>query len=188
MFIDKLLSLAIGLLFLLVLSCDSPSGNSSNETTTLTSQRTLKNDPAFWDYAASSNMLQTEIGQLAMEKGEPESIKALGEKAVKFHSKALQQLKSITRQHATLHLPDSLTGADSKLVKEFKQLEGEEFNARYKAFIASTHQMQLTRYKEALEKADDQVTRDWLNSILTHLQEKLNDLYTADSVQENATL
>ena len=180
MFIEKLFALIIGLLFLFVLACDGPSGSAEHKTVTLTSQRTLKSSPAFWDYAASSNMLQVEIGQLAIERGD-ESVKVMAEKAVGFHSQALKQLKAIARKHMGIQLPDSLSGADSNLIKEFELLEGEKFNARYKAFISNSHQLQLSRYQEALQKADDQETREWLDALVRHLHEELGDLDKAEA-------
>jgi putative membrane protein len=188
MFIDKLLSLIVGLLFLMVLSCDGPSGNSANKTITLESKRTLKNNPAFWDYAASSNILQTEIGQLMIEKGEPQTLQLLAEKSVSFHSEALEELKEIVSQYKSIQIPDSLIGADKDLVKEFELLKGEELETRYKAFINSTHKSQLTRYEEALRKADDKKTRDWLIKMIAHLHEKLDQINATDSIQQKATL
>ena len=183
MFIDKLLGLIIGVLFLLVLSCDGPTDASSEKNITLQQKRTLKNDVAFWDYAASSNMLQTEIGQLVLERGESPAIQALAQKAVSFHSEALSELNTIAKQYKVPIMPDSLIGADSDLVKQFELLKGEELTKRYKAFIASTHKNQLTRYEEALGKADDQKTRDWLMKMVVHLQEELEQLSKVDSLQ-----
>ena len=185
MFIDKLLSLAIGLLFLLVLSCDGPAADSEKKAPI--EQRTLSQDPVFWDYAASSNMLQAEIGQLAIERGEPATIKKIAEKAVSFHSTALTKLKTLASQQSGVHLPDSLTGADSQLVRDFEQLEGEEFNDRYRAFIVSTHRLQLERYQEALLKTEDIKTREWLTDMLLHLREEIQQFERVDSLDQDSS-
>ncbi|MEJ8801160.1 DUF4142 domain-containing protein [Pontibacter sp. H249] len=183
MFTDKLFALAVGILFLFILSCDGPISNEAENTVALTTQKTLKNSPAFWDYAASSNMLQVEMGQLAIERGD-ENLKNMAEKAIGFHSASLNKLKSIARKHTGIYLPDSLSGADKGLVDEFELLEGEEFDARYRAFILNSHQLQLSRYQEALPQADDEETKAWINSILTHLQQELNSFEQADSLQK----
>ncbi len=188
MFIDKLLGLITGLLFLLVLSCDGPSNDSTNKTITIQTKRTLKADPAFWDYAASSNMLQTEIGQLVIEQGEPQALQAVAQKAVNFHSEALQELKVIAAQYNGIIIPDNLIGADNDLVKEFSLMKGEELANRYKAFVNSTHQSQLTRYEEALKIADDQQTKDWLIKMIAHLHEELDQINTINSTQEKSAL
>ena len=182
MFIDKMLSLAVGLLFLLVLSCDGPSERAESDINALASEPTLADDAVFWDYAASSNLLQAEIGQLAKEKSTAPPIKLLAEEAVQFHSSALQELKKLAKKHASVQLPDSLATADRDLVKELAQLEGEEFEIRYRAFINSTHQTQLTRYEEALQKTEVPELRNWLRNMVTHLRKELQQHSMLDSL------
>lgn len=182
MFIDKAVSLIFGIIFLFVLSCDGPSAESVAENAAVVEKnKPLQNDPVFWDYAASSNMLQTEVGELAAEKGGTDSIKALGEKTVSFHSKAMQQLRSLVSKYENIHLPDSLGSADKDLVQEFKLLEGEAFNTRYRDFIVNSHRMQLELYQEALSRAEDKKTRDWLRAMLMHLRKELETVASADS-------
>ena len=144
--------------------------------------RSLQSDPAFWDYAASSNILQTEISRLAAEKGTTENIRNLGGQSADFHAQALERLRRLVAEHQRLQLPDSLGDADKGLVQEFRLLEGEEFDTRYRDFITSTHLAQLDRYEEALNKADDQETRDWLMGMRAHLREELDLLAQPDSV------
>ncbi|MCJ8165515.1 DUF4142 domain-containing protein [Pontibacter sp. E15-1] len=180
MFFDKLLSLAFGVLFLLMLACSgSPS---ENEADTISVTRSLQRDPAFWDYAASSNMLQAEIGRLATEKAASPKIKALGQQAADFHSQALVSLRKLVAGESNLQLPDSLGGADKGLVQEFMLLEGNEFDVRYRNFIISSHRTQLDRYEEAIGRADDQETRDWLMHMRAHMRKALDTLAQPDSV------
>jgi putative membrane protein len=76
MFIPKLLSSACGAVFLLLLACSGPSAETETEAPQIIVIRTLQDDPAFWDYAASSSMLQVGAGKLAMEKGSTAQVKA----------------------------------------------------------------------------------------------------------------
>lgn len=181
MLIDKLLSLVFGILFLVALSCDGP-GSRTGERGDVAA-RTLSDDPAFWDYAFSSNLLQTEIGQLVNEKEVSMEVKALASEAASYHGKALRELKPLAKRHTSTPLPDSLSRADRDLVNEFKQLDGEELESRYRAFIRSTHQNQLTRYQEALQRAEDQRIRKFLNGMLEHLRQELTALAKLDSLQ-----
>ncbi len=180
MFIDKLLSIVLGISFLLMLACsESPS---ENETNTISVTRSLQQDPAFWDYAASSNMLQVELGRLAAKQGSAVKVKTLGQQAADFHSSALMNLKEVMAKEERIHLPDSLAGADKGLVKEFALLQGEAFDARYRSFVISSHRTQLDRYEEALSRADDQKTRDWLMDMRAHMRKTLDTLVQPDSV------
>lgn len=180
MFIDKLLTTLFGVLFLLMLACDGPSSNP--EADTITVNRSIMYDPAFWDYAASSNMLQVEVGRLAAEKGSTEKVRALGQKAVDFHGNALERMQQIMADKEDIQLPDSLGGADRGLVQEFMLLEGEAFDTRYRDFVTSTHRTQLDRYEEALRRAENQKVRDWLMDMRAHMREELDELTHPDSV------
>ncbi|WP_439881175.1 DUF4142 domain-containing protein [Pontibacter sp. MBLB2868] len=183
MFIDKVISLAFGLVFLFVLSCDGPTSDTVvEEGTPVSKNKTLRDNPVFWDYAASSNMLQTELGKLAAEKGSTEEIRLIGQKAADFHYKALEQLRSLVASQTKVHVPDSLGAADHDLVEEFKLLKGEDFDTRYHDYILNSHKMQLERYQEALSIAENQGTRKWLQAMLVHLREQLNSVAATDSV------
>lgn len=180
MLADKLRLIPFYAAFLLLLACgkSSPEG----ETNTITVAQSLQHDPAFWDYAASSNLLQTEISHMATEKGGTENIRNLGKRSADFHMQALERLRRLVAKNKRIQLPDSLGEADKGLVQEFMLLEGEEFDTRYRDFVVSTHLAQLDRYEEALSKADDQETRDWLMGMRAHLREELDLLAQPDSV------
>ncbi|MFD3001411.1 DUF4142 domain-containing protein [Pontibacter toksunensis] len=179
MFYDKLLTNLFGALFLLMLACDGPSSNP--EAKTITVNRSIMYDPAFWDYAASSNMLQAEISRLAIEKGSTENIRAFGQRAADFHGGALKRMQRLMDGNDGVQLPDSLGSADRGLVQEFQLLEGEAFDTRYRDFIASSHRTQLDRYEEALRRADDQKVRDLLMDMRAHMREELDKLAQPDS-------
>lgn len=180
MFADTSRIITFAAFFLLLQACSGPS--SEGEANTISVTKNLQHDPAFWDYAASSNILQTEISRLAVEKGATENIRNLGGQSADFHAHALERLRRLVAKHQRIQLPDSLGDADKGLVQEFILLEGEEFDTRYRDFIISTHLAQLDRYEEALSKADDQVTRDWLMGMRSHLREELDLLAQPDSV------
>ena len=182
MFVDKLLSLTFGAAMLLLAACNGPAADAETATNTISVTQNLQHDPAFWDYAASSSMLQTEISRLAIEKGSTEKIKALGQQSADFHSNALKNLKKLVAKQKQIQLPDRLGAADKGLVQEFVLLEGEEFDTRYRDFMISTHTAQLDRYEDALRKADDQRTRDWLMNMRTHIRKELDVLAQPDSV------
>ncbi|RDV15561.1 DUF4142 domain-containing protein [Pontibacter diazotrophicus] len=176
----KLSTILFGALFPLMMACDRPSSNP--EADTITVNRSIMYDPAFWDYAASSNMLQVEISRLAVEKGTTEKTRALGQRAVDFHGNALERMKKLMADKEKIQLPDSLGGADRGLVQEFQLLEGEEFDTRYRDFIASSHRTQIDRYEEALLRAENQKIRDLLMDMRAHMRDELDRLAVPDSV------
>ncbi|AKD02562.1 DUF4142 domain-containing protein [Pontibacter korlensis] len=177
MFIDKVLATTLGAVFLLVLACEGPATEKNDDKDTAV-VKTLKHEPAFWDYAASSNMLQIEIAKVAAGKGATEQTRSMAREALAYHKQALTELKNLAQKHNNIQLPDKLTGADLGLVEEFKLLEGKELDIRFREFVLSTHNAQLNRYAEALTKAEDQGTRDWLADMRVHLQDEISRINT----------
>jgi putative membrane protein len=184
MFLDKFISLIIGVLFLFAISCDGPTSNEAGDKnfTTSKAKKPLLQDPVFWDYAASSNMLQVELGKLALENASSEQMKSRGGNISDFHSKALSQIKSLVSEQPDIKLPDSLGTADRKLIDELRELKGEEFNTRYRDFILNTHKLQLERYQEALGRAENQKVKDWLQAMLIHLKDEFEIVSSPDSL------
>lgn len=180
MFLDKIITFALAAIFLIALSCEGPAAEEAT-TENIPQKRTLQHEPAFWDYAASSNILQIEIAKIAAENGSTEHIRSIASEAVAFHAKALEELKTLAQQHDKIQLPDSLGAADMGLVLEFKLLEGKELDTHFREFVLSTHNAQLSRYEEALLKADNRKTRNWLMDMRTHLREEINTVAEADS-------
>lgn len=181
---DKLLTLIIGVVFMIVLSCDGPSSTETSEAQTPAKTNALKpllQDPVFWDYAASSNMLQTELGQLAVEKGTTAEMRERGEHIMNFHGQALEQIKQLVAGQERINLPDSLGSADRELVNELRELQGEEFSNRYRDFVLNTHKLQLERYREVLDRANSSEVEKWLQTMLLHLQKELDSFSKLDS-------
>lgn len=167
---------------MLVLACEGPAEDKEEDSPPVTQQRmhSLLHDPTFWDYAASSNLLQVELGQLAAEQAATDKVRQLGRQAAEVHGEALAQLRMLN-PGGTMVLPDSLGGADRGLVQEMRLLDVQEFDLRYREFILSTHNAQLDRYEEALAKTDDEKLRKWIEEMRLHLRQELNKLATTDS-------
>lgn len=186
MFSNKKIRTLIFLVFICTLSCGGPSNETeAAETTQLKDSHNL--NPAFWDYAVSSNLLQVELGRLAAEKGTTQQVKDWGIKAEKFHKRALQQLRALGSGHDAILLPDSLGSADKKMVQDFSLLQGADFDARYRDHLLISHKAQLSRYEEALQKAGGPKLKNWLLNMQEHMREQLQIVEQADSLQTTKT-
>jgi putative membrane protein len=183
MYINKILTLALGAILLLSASCDNQRTRPDARELTFTIEKP-EPSPMFWDYAASTSMLHTELGRLAKEKSKKQQVTAFADSAVRIHSNALRSLQTIAVKYTHVQLPDSLSGADRSLVDEFKKLEGEEFEMRYLEYLKSTHQKQYSRFQQTLSETEDPALRRWLNSMKARLQNQLKQYSLLDSVKE----
>ncbi|WP_162428404.1 DUF4142 domain-containing protein [Pontibacter pudoricolor] len=184
MFTNKLTTLALVLLFLSLQACDKQRTSQSDTTEVTYTLDRHEPSPMFWDYAASTSMLQTELGKLASEKSQDSMVLTFADSALVIHSKALTRLRSIAEKYKHIQLPDSLTGSDKEMVEEFKLLEGKEFEKRYLEYLVLNHKAQLNRYQETLSETEDPALRQWLNTMRARLRGQLQFYAEVDTVKE----
>jgi putative membrane protein len=184
MFINKLIPFALGLILLFLPACDNRRTTQSDTTEVTYTLDRHEPSPMFWDYAASTSMLQTELSKLASEKSQDSMILTFADSALVIHSKALTRLRRIAEKYKHIQLPDSLTGSDKEMVEEFKLLEGKEFEKRYLEYLMLNHKAQLNRYQETLNETEDPALRQWLNTMRTRLRSQLQFYAEADTVTE----
>lgn len=184
MLTDKLLTLAFGLVFLLMIACsDGPEADQA-KTTTPPAVKEMSRSAAFLDYAASTTMLQAELARLASERAQSEEVKALGTEMLDFYSGAMKQLQQVARAEG-LHtsLPDSLGSADRATVEEFGKLTGAAFDEHYKAYVYESQQSQLDHYGEMLLRAEEEEIRSWVNEMQLQLRARLQLAAQYDSAR-----
>ncbi|MCC9137129.1 DUF4142 domain-containing protein [Pontibacter silvestris] len=182
MMYHKQLTSAFGAILLLMLAV-ACSGPSEKQSTSGEEPPASTANLAFWDYAASTNMLQAQLGQIASEKAQSKPLRKIGEEEEDFNNKALQKLKRLVRKQPHIQLPDSLGGADQEIVYEFRSLQDTEFNSRYRSFLVSSHESQLAWYEDALRDFKDPALRRWVYGMQEHLREQLQEIAKTDSTQ-----
>ena len=105
MFTHKPITLALGVALLFLLACDNQRTTRSDTTEVTYTLDRHEPSPMFWDYAASTTMLQTELGKLASEKTQDSMILIFADSALVIHSKALQSLRKIAEKYKHIQLP-----------------------------------------------------------------------------------
>lgn len=180
---DKLLTILFGLIFLLMIACsDSPESATQQTAAIAPAMKENRSKAAFLDYAASTNMLQLELARVAIERGQSEEVRKLGEEALEFHANALDSLRLAVGDADRESLPDSLGAADRAIVEEFRNLPAAEFDARYRQYLLSAHTAQLERYEEVLLKTEEENIRNWITQVQEQLQERVQVTAKADTV------
>ncbi|MBX0335508.1 DUF4142 domain-containing protein [Pontibacter sp. HSC-14F20] len=184
MLTDKLLTLAFGLIFLLMIACGDSPKTEQSKTAAPPVVKEMSRSAAFIDYAASTTMLQTELARLASERAQSEEVKALGTEMLAFYNQAMKQLRQVARAEG-LHtsMPDSLGSADRITVDEFEKLTGTTFDERYREYVYTSQQSQLDHYSEMLLKAEEEEIRNWVNEMQLQLRARLQLAAQDDSVR-----
>jgi putative membrane protein len=175
MLTDKVLTLVFGLLFLMMIAC---SDNAETDTAQQDGKppvvREMSRSAAFVDYAASTNMLQTEIAKVAVARAQHEDVKVLANQMLAFYEEAQQSLRQVARSEGLQNsLPDSLGSADRATIEEFRKLPSGEVDERYRQYISSAHKSQLDHYQEMLARAEEAEIRNWVNEMHLQLRARL---------------
>src|SRR5688572_26629097 len=84
---------------------------------------TIENDTIFLQDAASSGLLEVQLGNLAQQQGASQEVKDFGAMMVRDHEAANTELKSIAARMG-VSLPDTLMRKDKRHFDHVSQLKG----------------------------------------------------------------
>src|SRR5579875_1564346 len=85
-------------------------------------------DQQFVDFAAQTDMVEANLGQLAQSSATAQPIKDFGQTLVTDHTKDYGQLYSVAHQ-ANLNIPNAIdTDHDKMMIDPFQKLQGAAFD------------------------------------------------------------
>lgn len=140
---------------------------------TLHAQNTAsKSDSTFVAKAAVGGMEEVELGQLAQEKASSPAVKQFGERMVKDHSKANQQLASAAQQSGIAIPPD----ADKKAQKEASKLankSGKDFDTAYMKMMVKDHTKDVQEFQKEASSGQAPAIKNTASQTVPVLEEHL---------------
>ncbi|QJX47495.1 DUF4142 domain-containing protein [Hymenobacter taeanensis] len=113
-------------------------------------------DPVFLMTAASSNLLEIQLGQLAAQRASNAEVKRYGQMMVDHHTKATQQLKSVAIPLG-VDLPQTMMPIHQAIADKVMAKSGKEFDEAYMDAMETAHKMDVAMF-EVKEKAADTPT------------------------------
>jgi putative membrane protein len=122
--------------------------------------------------AASSAMMEVQLGQVAHERGGTQQVKDFGGRMMLDHGKAAEELAAIAAQ-TNLKLPVQVAKRHTLLIARLSKLSGKEFDKQYLQSMVKSHTRNVARFKKALIKVKDHELNAWTDSTLPLLQEHL---------------
>ncbi|WP_210490093.1 DUF4142 domain-containing protein [Rufibacter aurantiacus] len=102
-------------------------------------------EATFLTEAASSSMMEVQLGKLALERSANSEVKRLAQTLVDHHTKGSQELTSIA-SGMNLTLPTALLPEHQKLVDELSKLTGSEFDRKYIDKIEDAHESDIALF------------------------------------------
>ena len=131
-------------------------------------------DQQFVDFAAQTDMVEANLGQLAATAATDQSIKDYAQMLVTDHTADYKQLSDVAKQ-ANLTVPSAIDDQHNKaMVGPFQKLKGAAFDHKYAAEMVGGHTKAIEIYKKEAQDAQNSALKSYAQETLTALQKHLD--------------
>jgi putative membrane protein len=132
-------------------------------------------DATFYKHAAEGGMAEVELGNLAQEKAQSQSVKDFGAMMVKDHSAANDKLKSIAASK-DVKLPSSPSVGQTATKTKLNVLSGDSFDKSYVKSMIKDHEEDIAEFKKEAASGQDPDAKAFAKSTLPTLQSHLKKI------------
>jgi putative membrane protein len=130
-------------------------------------------DQQFVDFAAQTDMVEANLGQLAGNVAESQQVKDYGQTLVTDHTNDYQQLANVAKQ-ANLTVPNAIdTEHNKKMIDPFQKLKGAAFDRKYARDMVSGHEQAIQIYKKEAQGAQNDSIKTYAQTALPVLEKHL---------------
>lgn len=138
-------------------------------------------DQQFVDFAAQTDMVECNLGQLAGDVAATQPVKDYGKMLNADHSQNLQQLKDVA-QTAGFTVPDAIDAENNRtLIGPFHELKGAAFDHRYIPTMIKGHTGALATFKKEAAEAQNAALKSYAQEALPVLEKHL---HAAEALQK----
>lgn len=131
-------------------------------------------DQQFVDFAAQTDMVEANLGQLAQNVAATQPVKDYGQMLVSNHTKDYSQLYSAAQQ-ANLNVPNAIDAAQNKkMIDPFQKLKGAAFDRRYEQEMIAGHTKAIAIYKKEAVDAQNPGLKSYAEQALPVLEKHLD--------------
>jgi putative membrane protein len=129
-------------------------------------------DQQFLDFAAQTDMMEANLGQLAATQASAENVKDYAQQLVTDHTNDYNQLNMVASK-ANLEIPKGLDAAHDKMIAPFKKLKGAAFDRRYIQEMVAGHTKAIQIYTKEASDAQSADLKAYASEALPTLQKHL---------------
>ncbi|WP_348822354.1 DUF4142 domain-containing protein [Flavobacterium aestuarii] len=170
----------LGAVFLLVLnSCknepkhEDPVQTPDKENETKFETKDIADDSAFLTEAASINLMEVEVGKLALQKSLRKDIKDYAQMLIDDHTRSLDELQMLASQN-TITLPAAISDVDREKYNELNK-SGNEFDKKFIDMMVEGHEKAVDKMTQISQKATNEDFKLWASrqtsAFLNHFEE-----------------
>jgi len=131
-------------------------------------------DQQFVDFAAQTDMVEVNLGQLAGNVASSQAVKDYGQMLVTDHTSDYHQLYSVAQQ-ANLTVASAIDTQHNKaMIDPFQKLKGAAFDRRYAQEMIAGHTKAIAVYKKEAADATNPGLKSYAEQALPTLQKHLD--------------
>jgi len=132
-------------------------------------------DQKFVDFAAQTDMVEANLGQLAGNVAASQQVKDYAQTLVTDHTNDFSQLH-LAAQQASLQVPDAIDTEHNKtMIAPFEKLKGAGFDNRYTQEMIAGHSKAIEIYKKEAADAENPALKSYAQTALPVLEKHLDD-------------
>ncbi|HTW47608.1 MAG TPA: DUF4142 domain-containing protein [Acidobacteriaceae bacterium] len=130
-------------------------------------------DQEFVNFAAQTDMVEANLGQLAQTAASAQDVKDFGQMVTTDHTKDYGQLIAAAQQ-ANLTVPNAIDAENNKaMIDPFQKLKGAAFDRKYAHEMVAGHEKAIAVYKKEAQDAQNPSIKSYAEDALPTLQKHL---------------
>ena len=131
-------------------------------------------DQQFVDFAAQTDMVEANLGQLAQNQADAQPVKDYAQMLVTDHTSDYDQLKTAAQQ-ASLNVPTAIDKEHNKaMIDPFQKVKAAAFDKKYVHEMIMGHTKAIEVYKKESEDAQNPAIKSYAATALPVLQKHLD--------------
>ncbi|HVX57178.1 MAG TPA: DUF4142 domain-containing protein [Candidatus Saccharimonadales bacterium] len=131
-------------------------------------------DQQFVDFAAQTDMVEANLGQLAQNSADAQPVKDFAQTLVSDHTNDYEQLKTAAQQ-SSLNVPAAIDAQHNKaMIDPFQKAKGAAFDKKYVQEMIAGHTKAIEMYKKESEDAQNAAIKSYAATALPVLQKHLD--------------
>jgi putative membrane protein len=129
-------------------------------------------DAAFIKKAANGGMTEVELGKIAAKNGTKDEVKSFGERMVKDHGKANDDLKSVAAK-MNAEVPDKVNAKHQAMIDKFSKMSGESFDTAYVKAMVKDHEKDIAEFEKAQGEVKNEDLKKFISDTIPVMKEHL---------------
>jgi len=151
----------------------NPKTPGTNPAPTSQVQADIRADLPFMQEAASANLMEVQLGQLAQQRAVTPAVKQFGQRMVNDHTSLQNQLANTASQNGVSFTP-SLSSDHQKQISQLQSINALQFDRAYMTAMIQDHQNDVAKFQSQSSAAHSAPVRSLIANTLPVLQQHLD--------------